>query len=129
MPAGGPRGTAAYGGGVAIEAPMWNAGQKRLLGEVLAVLPRVSVWRLQWFDGVVDAAYGGAPPIDQWIDQRLDDADLRRLAAALVDLNEIVLVAEVDGGSIRLACEDSTRWVVEASGTWSDAEKGLEALG
>lgn len=99
------------------EFPMWKDGKKRLLDTVLDRVPEVIHWRLQWFDGVVRPDYGGAPPLDRITDIAFTHFDLRRLAASLADLNSIVLVGECPGGTVRLECEDSDRWVIGGTGS------------
>jgi hypothetical protein len=113
---------------VSVEFPMWKDGHKRLLDAVLARVPRGLSWRLRWFDGVVDARYGNAPPLDTHVDIVISETDLRRLAAALEDLNAISLSAQATDGLLDVECEDSDCWIVRGSGTLARVETAFVDL-
>ncbi|MEQ1504138.1 MAG: hypothetical protein ABMB14_17985 [Myxococcota bacterium] len=123
------RSARAAGGGMSVEFPMWKHGQKRLLDVVLSRVPNGLHWRLRWFDGVVRASYGGAPPMGCHIDLAVSDAELRRLAASLEDLNDVVLSASSVDGVLHVECEDSDRWVIRGSGSLAAVENMFHDLG
>jgi hypothetical protein len=107
---------------------MWKGSHKRLLDEVLTRVPAGLNWRLLWFDGVVHPDYGGAPPINTPIDMALSATDLFRLAAALEDLDDIVLSASSTDGLLDVECEDSGRWIIRGSGSLAMVEDKFDDL-
>jgi hypothetical protein len=107
---------------------MWKDGHKRLLDVVLPRVPEGLRWRLRWFDGVVHATYGGAPPIDTHVDIAFSDAELQRLAASLGDLNDIALSATCPDGFLEVECEDSGRWIIRGSGSLAAVEDRFHDL-
>jgi hypothetical protein len=113
---------------MSVEFPMWKEGHKRLLDSVLARVPRGLSWRLRWFDGVVDPAYETSPPLETHVNIVISESDLRRLAAALGDLNAIALSARATDGLLEVECEDSDRWIVRGSGSLAGVERSFADL-